>query len=418
MAGIPRSCFVAAATLGLFVLVPTTDCAEWKDVWTAFSNNDCATVLADAPEIISEFADYAPAFHVLGECQHRNGNNPEAIDNLSKAVDLDPDNFSYALALIRVLVAEKQDEEIFKFMGNIDPAIIPHGQRTPLALLRAKAALRTGNPEGAIEVLNQRIAEDQSSAALHQTLGGIYHSQDNLELSRGEFQNAWELDRTDTASARTAIKFGLELARKASAEDSKAHHLQQTLEVAEELTAASPDARHYKLAGEARLEMKDYEGATKWLTKAHAMNPEDSFASYFLGQSLSAQGRSAEAADAFAAALKHCTEEKLGSSIHLHLGRILACRLELSEAAEHYRLAGKADRAAQINEIAASSRAALDQRAKLQNNLADIVEMEKQLHKLGDAQGLKTVRSQAEAMRHQIKEIEANLAEVRAALCG
>ena len=105
------------------------------------------------------------------------------------------------------------------------------------------------------------------------------------------------------------------------------------------------------------------------------------------------------------------------SRIHGQLGRLLACRLELPEAARHYRAAGDNERAGRIDELASGFDEALARLADLRSDSAELAGMEAELEVLGDAEGVTALAGRREAIGREIAAIEGNLAEVRAALC-
>ena len=140
-------------------------------------------------------------------------------------------------------------------------------------------------------------------------------------------------------------------------------------------------------------------------------------ARFDLGRTLAALDRNDEAITQLRAALGAAPDHELVVRVHAQLGRLLACRLELQEAARHYRGAGETGRADQIDEIATGFAEALGRAATLRSSIAELAGMEAELDKLGDAEGKTALASRREAMARELSGIEANLSEVRAALC-
>ena len=171
------------------------------------------------------------------------------------------------------------------------------------------------------------------------------------------------------------------------------------------------------LAGEAARGAHQEEAAAKWFAAAVTERPQEPLARFYLGRTLADLDREGEAVEHLRAALGAAPEDELTRRIHRRLGRLLACRLELPEAARHYRAAGDDDRAGRIDEIAADIGTALERLATLRDDAAEMAAIEKELEALGDADGVQAVASRRENMLRQIAAIEANLSDVRAAFC-
>ncbi len=85
-------------------------------------------------------------------------------------------------------------------------------------------------------------------------------------------------------------------------------------------------------------------------------------------------------------------------------------------AARHFRLAGDEQAAAQIGELAASYREALDRRKGLLAKISELRKMETELGELNDSEGVAAVGGRADALQTGLDAMEANLETVRQAL--
>ncbi len=171
------------------------------------------------------------------------------------------------------------------------------------------------------------------------------------------------------------------------------------------------------MAGEAAFAAGRFEAAAGWFGAAVKSRPQEPTAQFDLGRTLAALDHNEEAIVHLRAALGAAPEAELATRIHGQLGRLLACSLELPEAARHYRAAGDHDRADEIDTLAAGFREALERLATLRNSAAEFARMEAQLDELGDAKGVTALSDHRQVISREIAGIEGNLSEVRAALC-
>jgi tetratricopeptide (TPR) repeat protein len=169
--------------------------------------------------------------------------------------------------------------------------------------------------------------------------------------------------------------------------------------------------------GEAAAAANHLSEAANWYAAAVQERPQEPVARYRFASTLAALDRSDEAIDQLRAALGAAPDAGLAARIHGQLGRLLACRVELPEAARHYRAAGDDSRAARIDELAERYDEAVARLASLRNDSSELAGMEGELEALGDAEGMAAVAGRRKVMGREIAAIEDNLSEVYAALC-
>jgi tetratricopeptide (TPR) repeat protein len=283
--------------------------------------------------------------------------------------------------------------------------------------MQAACLIKADRAADAVALLEAGLADDPNRAALHRAIADAHRAVGDRSATLDDLARAFSLDPADHASGRAAVVAALSLAADAGDDELEASYFGRAVGIAEELATASPDYEHTLLAGEAAFAAGRFDAAAGWFAAAVKSRPQEPVARFELGRALAVLDHDGEAVVHLRAALGAAPEAELAAQIHGQLGRLLACRLELPEAARHYRAAGEDDRADQIDTVAAGLREALKRLATLRNNSAEFARMEAELDQLGDAKGVAALAERRELMNREIAGIEGNLSEVRAALC-
>jgi tetratricopeptide (TPR) repeat protein len=354
---------------------------------------------------------------MLGRCQLALEQYGGALDNLRVAAELGPDDPANAATLSRALMALGRHTETRELLEGLDFEKLSPAWKVEVARMLARCLLAEDRAADAVALLETRLADDPDNAALHRAIARAYQATDDRAAVLDHLARAFALDPDDHASGRAAATTALALAEAAGDDGLAASFHGRALELAAELATAAPEYEHALLAGEAALGTHQLEIAADWFAAAVKDRPQEPEARFCLGRTLAALGRNDEAIAQLRAALGAAPEDELAVRIHDELGRLLACRLELPEAARHYRAGGDGGRADRIDELAAGFNEALGRLATLRSDASELAEMEARLEGLADADGVAAVARLRKARGREIAEIEDNLAEVRAALC-
>jgi tetratricopeptide (TPR) repeat protein len=269
----------------------------------------------------------------------------------------------------------------------------------------------------AVVVLEAQLDDNPDNVALHRAIAAAFQETGDSVEALNHLARAFVLDPDDHASGRAATITALALAAATSDDALAAGFHAQAVELSAKLATAAPEYENALLAGEAAYSANQLVVAADWFAAAVKERPQEPVARYHLGRTLAALDRNDEAIGHLRAALGNAPDEELAVRIHGQLGRLLACRLELPEAARHYRAAGDDEHAGRIDELAASFNKALARLAGLRGDAAEFAGIEAELEELGDASGVTAVADRRKAMGQEIAEIEDNLSAVRAALC-
>ena len=379
-----------AAIAILFVTGPAS--ADWKAGEAAYARGDYeAAALEFVKYVENEPRDprYAGAYFRLGSCYLHLERLDEAEVKLRMAVELDPSKLDYRLTLGQCLGNAGSWPEAHEVFEAINAAEVPEDQRTPVALMRANAALKSSNQTRAVEVLETRIAEAEKSPELHRAFGVALEKSGSRERAVEAYAHAFTLDPTDTTSGRRAVNLALDLGEDMSTPEDKLAWSERGVELADVLVTASRNRETLNLASEA---------------------------SYSLGRTLDFQGLDERAVAALNSALQYQPEADLARRTHRKLAKIHARNLDLEEAATHFGAAGDDATAAQIREIETSFADALEERKELVSTIAQLEIMAQKVEELNDAKGVRAIRDRITGFQVNLDELEENLAEVRQAL--
>ncbi len=409
------SCRSTAGVVALLALAGWCCAADWETAAAAYRSGDYAT----AAQEFEALRDTGPALDaaassMLGLCQLRLGATEDALANLRRAVDLDPTSARFRVALLQGLLTAGRSAEADEAAWAVDISLLQPTERTGLALLHAQALLELDEAEMASAVLRAQASEDDGSAALHRALGLALLQTGDAERAFSELSCAFALDPgSQEATARRAVQLARDQVR--TDDPSMQPWRDRAASLAAVLAVITPTSGHLRLAGATAAEAGRLAEAVDWLTRARTSSPEDPAVAVELGMALVTLGRTSDGAAELRRALALEPEPETARRIHGQLARLLARDLRLGEAAEHFRLAGESARADEMTTIADAWSSSLARRQKLRSDLEEMRGMSRQLGALGDTAGVAAVEQRARELEHELAEIEANLARVRAA---
>lgn len=393
----------------LAVAAPSAANDHWDQGLTAFGAEDFKTAAWHFESVTKTNPSWAGGYFMLGRCQRHLGNTAEAIELLTKAHELDPSDGNTVIALGDVLISENRREQA---MTALDA--LPEENRSQVTGQLASVLLKQGRSLDAEAILMDRVAEDNGDPMLFRLLGLAQKARGAAGPAFESFSRSFALD-PDQSSGKVAVQLAFAMAAKDP--DNDQGWSDRARQAAEALADAFPTAENQRSAGQAALAAGDPEAAEQRYRAALKLDESDAQSLYFLGRALVAMDQDLEAEQAFSQALTLEPASTLSRSIHGQMGRLAACRLELTDAADHYRSADRSDRAAEIDALAEQFSGALAQLDQLKKTIAELRTMEQELEALGDEQGVAAMRERAASHRNDVNAIEANLDEVRSALC-
>ncbi len=412
-----RRLFVVTAVAVAVVLLAGPVAADWSAGVDLYNLGRFAEAAEHFQAVVKSNPNWPGGYLMLGRCQLALEQPSEALDSLRVAVRLAPGDPANAATLSRALMAVDRHTEARELLEGLDLEELSPAWKVEMARMLARCLLAEERTADAVAVLEARLADAPDSAALQRAIAAAYQAAGDPAAALDHLARAFALDPDDLTSGRAAAITALTLATAADDDELAASLYGRALELAAKVATAAPEYENVLLAGEAASEANQPEVAAKWFAAAVKERGEDPVARYQLGRTLASLDRGDEAIGHLRAALGTAPDAELAVRIHGQLGRLLACHLELPEAARHYRAAGDDAHAGRIDELAASFDEALGRLAALRDGAAELAAMETELEALGDADGVTAVAGRREAMGREAAGIEDNLSEVRAALC-
>jgi tetratricopeptide (TPR) repeat protein len=250
-----------------------------------------------------------PAHFYLGSTLLNLGNNEAALDELRKAVELDPNDPGAHHELGMALIALKRSRE-----ADVE---FQEAYRIFYEIFRGSSDLKGHGPV---------------SAPTHISFGYALMQQQKQELGLAQFAWAVALDQRSDAAYR-AFCDGLHLIG--------AKRLEEALDKCKRAVEFAPSraANHLMLAS-VLFDRNDLDGARQAAETARQLAPKSSTAHQILGMIYEAEGRADEAAAEFGTAVALAPDVAI---YHAAIGSILGKQKKFSDAAAAYRTAAELD---------------------------------------------------------------------------
>jgi len=399
--------WVGVVVAAVMVLsLATSGFADWDKGVAAFKNKDYKTAVAEFAAVTKTNPDYAGGFYMLGLAQNQLGQKSQAVGNLRKAVQLDPKNAQYQVALAQVLVEAKQYNDAYGVLKALDSGKLSSRQKGLYSLLFAQAATKTGHSSEAVSVLKRQIQAQPRDARLQKALGVAYAGTGNDPQAFSAYAKAFQLDSRDLAVGRSAVYAAIASARRSGSPSAKINYYRKAAQIAEKLARAKPSFEHLLLAGESWLGAKDYKNALVWLKKAGNKKPTNALVHYYQGQCHSQLGQYKDALASLQKALKLGPNQKLRKQIYNNLGFVYSKQKNYDRALEMYKTAGNSAKVREMEkakEAAAKNKAADEEMRLFKQKIKALRAQADELEKLGQVEEARQLREQADKLSASVK---------------
>ena len=245
--------------------------ADWERGKAALDAGDYVAAEVEFRAEVAARPGWAGGHYMLGETLRRARHFEEAVESLSKAVELEGANPTYCLGLGQGLVSATKFDEAVEVLGGLDPTTLEAGQRRTRAILLASAELSRDRHAAALAALEPELASGADDASLQRLLG---HSLAGVER-RGEaltaFERAFELNPRDVGSARQAIALALGLAAEAGDDGARTALNLRAAGIAESLAGVETTSANFELAARCLLTAREAGRALPWVEMALAV---------------------------------------------------------------------------------------------------------------------------------------------------
>jgi len=352
---IPFRRLLVVTALAVAVVLPARPvAADWSAGVDLYHQGRFAEAAEHFQGVVKSNPSWPGGYLMLGRCQLALEQHDDALVNLRAAAELDPGDPATAATLGRVLMAMDRHTEARELLEGLDLEKLSPPWQVETARMLARCLLVEDRAGDAVAMLKARLDHNPDNAALHQAIAATYLETGDRAAALDHLARAFSLAPDDQASGRAAATTALALAAAASDEGLAAGLHARALELAATLATAAPGYENALLAGEAACGANQLEVAAGWFAAAVKERPQESVARYHLGRVLALLNHNDEAIGHLRAALGTAPDTELAMRIHGQLGRLLACRLELPEAARHYRAAADDAHAGRIDKLAGS----------------------------------------------------------------
>ena len=385
----------------MILLGASTLQADWDDGVSAFNAGRYDEAAAAFLAYVDSSPEVAAGHYMLGQALLRQKRFDDALGPLARAVALGSGEHRYVLGLAQAQLKAGEVEAGLDTLIATDPGSVPDGMRKGFNQLLVQAAMASKRDAVALAGLEKAVAADPKQKDFHVALAKVAGRQGDPERSFSALADAYELAPEGVEVGRSAVRKALDLAYdEKDDEEKKLDWYRKGSELADQLATASPTAENQMLAGEAAMGAKDFESAVTRFEQALAGGMDDRLLRYYLGRSQLAVGDDVQALANLQAALDH-EGDGLVEKIHTARASVLRNLERFDDAAEAYRLAGKADKATEMASYA-------DHRREWAAKTTECVEKRERITRLlADDDGLKDTPAW--------KELEQEAAEILAA---
>ncbi|MEE8524323.1 MAG: tetratricopeptide repeat protein, partial [Thermoanaerobaculia bacterium] len=337
-----------AARLLSILIVASPGFASWEQGVSAFQAGRFEVAVDEFQSLVNSNPVAPQGHYMLGLSLLQMRQATASLEPLAKAVELEPSNTIYHLALAQTQLEVRRPDDALTTLAAQDPAAVPDAQRSGFGRLLAEAATESGDGEKSLAALERALTVDPSSKSMWQASAQIAHQLNRPRRAFDAFATAYTLDPTDVELGRHIVQTAFAAAR-AHQDDDRRGWFQRASRVAVELAGAAPTAEHLLLAGEALLGAQDYDGARSWFEKAAAADPADPWPRFYLGRCASEEPETA--LSHLQATLERSPDEDLTGQIQNARGAALRRLERFEEAEEAYRLAGNEEKVAKMERL-------------------------------------------------------------------
>lgn len=334
-----------AATLLSILIMVSPGFASWEQGVSAFRAGRFTDAVDEFQSLVSSNPVAPQGHYMLGLSLLQLRETTASLAPLSQAVELEPGNATYRLALTKTQLEIGRPDAALATLAALDPATVPDAQRETFGRLLAEAAAESGDDERSLAALDRALSVNPDSKPLWQARAQIAQRLNRQREAFDAFATAYALDPTDVELGRHTVQTAFAAARAHQADDRRSWYALAS-PVATELAGAAPTAEHLLLAGEALMGLQDYDRAGSWFEKAAAADEAAPWPRFYLARCVSEEPETA--LGHLRAALERSPDQDLTRQIHNARGAALRRLERFSEAREAYRLADNENKVAEM----------------------------------------------------------------------
>lgn len=294
---------LAILIIAAFVAVLPAE-AGWDEGVAAFTKKDFKTAATEFQTLVEQQPESYRIQYMLGASLQRLGRKEEALNHLTKAYDLNPNELSVKLELGKAYFSSRRYQETARLLDTIEVGSLPASHRSALYQMRGEAKLKMGNESAAYGDFRELAKLKPNDSDVQYKYGVVALKADQLDAALSALDAAVRADQGDMDKK---VTYANALLRKARGTQNKNQKKMTYLKASQLATAASkanPSFDNLMLEMSAQLGAGQYSEAVATGQKASAKNPRDWIVPFYIGQAYTSSDRYQQALDPLNKALE------------------------------------------------------------------------------------------------------------------
>ncbi len=364
--------------VSLLILSAAPALAGWDEGVAAFTSKNYSQAVTEFQELVKQNPEGWRGYYMLGLSLEQLSRKEEALHNLRKAYDLNPNELSIKIALGRAYFNVRRYSDVTNLLGSVDASALPAAQQSAFYQIRGTARARTNNSGAALQDFEQLVRLKPNDANVQYSYGTMALSEDRLDTALAAMKKAVQLDSRDVDKKRSYVQTLVRKGRVSRDKAAKKNAYGEAARLAKELVASSASYDNYMLQVSAELGAGQYNEAITTGKAALAKNSNDWLAHYYLGQAYASAKQYSESEQPLLEAKAKAKKPEDLKLVWRQLGYTYEKQRKFSESIEAYQFAGDQAGVARVSENEKTER--FNKQVEEENKI--IQEMEAEAKKL------------------------------------
>lgn len=360
------------------ILSATSALAGWDEGVAAFTSKNYQQAATEFQELVKQNPEGWRGYYMLGLSLEQLKRKEEALQNLRKAYDLNPNDLSIKIALGRAYFNVRRYGDVTSLLGTVDASALPSAQQVAFYQIRGTARSKTNDSSGALKDFEQLVRLKPGDAKIQYSYATMALNADKTDTALAAMKKAVTLAPKDADMKRTYVQALVRKGRVSRDKASKKSAYSEAARLAKELVAAAASYDNYMLQLSAELGAGLYDAAIATGKAALAKKDTDWLAHYYLGQAYSSAKQYQNAEAPLEMAKKRATKPDDLKQVWRQLGYTYEKQRKYSASIEAYQFAGDSAGVARVTENEKTD--SFNKRVEEENKL--IKEMEEEAKKL------------------------------------
>lgn len=284
-----RKTLAALITLALVAVLPAE--AGWDEGVAAFTKGDFKTAATQFQTLVEQQPESYRIQYMLGASLQRLGRKEEALNHLTKAYDLNPNELSVKLELGKAYFSSRRYQEVARLLDSVEVGSLPASHRSALYQMRGEAKLKIGNDRAAFSDFSELAKLKPNDSDVQYKFGVVALKADQLDSALKALDSAVRADQADVEKKVTYANALLRKARSTQNKDQKKITYLKASELAAAAAKADGSFDNLMLQMSAQLGAGQYSEAITTGEKASAKNPRDWIVPFYIGQAYTSSDR-------------------------------------------------------------------------------------------------------------------------------